>query len=207
MSEAKYYSKITNLPLRNFIEVSVNQNISALIISGFPEPKDLEEAWIEIKTQYEDAIGDIESRVYWQLFKEVFVLSMDIELVEICYNLLKTVYVESFAKQLLELAEADFVLDPNDEEKYQADLQRCVNRSKRLIIKHGIKKERLDAMGKQEEGKPSNVSVEYYQQILITLSDHAKFEINDTITVFAFCERVKRWNKHCENLAKAHGSK
>lgn len=206
MSEISYHSHITTLPLRNFIEVAVNENLSALTISGFPSVEQLSEAWATITQEYADAIGDSESRMYWMLYKEVFMLSMDMELVEVCYNLLKNVYVKSFGDQLLELADAKFILDPSNPEQYQHNLNRCVNRCKSLIVKHGEKKARLEAMGKQatENEKPT---MEYYQSMLIILSDHAKHEITDTITVFAFCERVKRYQKYCEQLAAAHGRK
>jgi hypothetical protein len=200
MQEPKYYQHIVDLPLRNFIDASVNDNLSALIITGFPNPEQLQTAWAQITSEYADQIGDSESKMYWQLFKEVYVLSLNIELVEVCVNLLRAVYVESFARELEELSQADFKLDPSDPEKYQADIQRCVNRSKRLIILHDTKKARLDAMEKQntEQVKPTH---EYYSSILITLSDHAKYEINDSITVFAFCERLNRFKKYSEQLA------
>jgi hypothetical protein len=38
--------------------------------------------------------------------------------------------------------------------------------------------------------------------MLITISDHAKYEITDDITVFQFCERIRRYNSLIEKLQK-----
>src|SRR5205809_845314 len=71
---SKWYHNINELPLSKFIQVVVNQNIFALIIAGQPTQNDLLEAWEEICSGYEDAIGTNEHKLFSILFKEVAII-------------------------------------------------------------------------------------------------------------------------------------
>jgi hypothetical protein len=67
----KYYTHITELPLSKYIECAVGDkpNLAALIIEGMPTEGELLTAWAEIRSQYSDAMGDQEHKVYLKLFK------------------------------------------------------------------------------------------------------------------------------------------
>jgi hypothetical protein len=61
---ATFYRSISNLPLFKYRDCTVNGNLSALIISGFPPESELRSAWLDIQQEYADVIGDNEQRNY-----------------------------------------------------------------------------------------------------------------------------------------------
>jgi hypothetical protein len=69
------YDDITKLPLRVFIDVTVNGNLSALIISGQPDEFELILAWSSIKSQYADVIAADEHIYFTNVFKEAHLLA------------------------------------------------------------------------------------------------------------------------------------
>jgi hypothetical protein len=89
---SKYYLNITELPLKNFIDCIVNNNIYALIISGHPDVNDLYVQWHEISQQYADAIGDNDHRMYAIMLRNYTVACANYELVQRGVQILKIVH-------------------------------------------------------------------------------------------------------------------
>lgn len=203
---AKWYRHITELPLNRFIDVIVDDNYAALIITGYPAHEDLLSAWGQIQSEYADAIGDHEHRMYVSLFKEVSVLAINLQLVNSAVEVLEKVYSAELAGRLNKLLGTTFKFDPADPEKYRATLKRCIMRSKAFKIDLDLKQIQLKGMQKEHNEAGAKPSREYFQSILITLSDHAHYAIQDNITVFEFCDRIKRFTTYCEQAKKKrHG--
>lgn len=197
-----WYQSITQLPLNRFIDCIVDNNLSALIISGFPSQLELQIAWEEIKMEYSDAMGDLESRVYHQLFKEVHGLTITLEQVQLLTDTLDKVYYEPLAKKLNGLLHTNFKFNPKEPEAYRKMLRSCINRSKAFKIDLDLKTIKLKGMAEKKEQGKGSYSRQYFQSFLITLSDHAKFPIQESVTVYEFCERIRRFNAHCEMMQK-----
>src|ERR1051326_4835512 len=193
-----FFQHIADLPLRNFIDCNVNENLSALIISGFPTQEQLNAAWTNITQEYADATGDSEHILYLNLYKEISILLIDIQSAEKIIYLLTTMNSAFFQRELNELLHTDYAFDWNDQELYQRDLDRASNRVKALRnINYAMKKAKFDVMTKKnKEGqKPT---VEYYREILITLGDHVNQTLSDTMPVLDFIIRIKRYNDYCK---------
>lgn len=205
------YHHIVDLPLRVFIEVSCNDNLAALILSGFPSELELFNAWQTIKEEYALAMGNQDQALYVNLFKQVQKLQLTIEQIDIAVNVLKWVYVEAFAVQLNKLLNTTLHFPVNDPGTYEKNLKKCISLAKRFQITIDMKLAQLEAMqktmAKADSGDVKAVNKEYFYSILITLSDHAEYPIHDTITVYEFCERIRRLNDHIALLAKqnSHG--
>lgn len=195
----QYYRSIVDLPLRNFIDVAVNENLNALVISGDPSIEDLAIAWHEINNQYADAMGDNEHRLFITLYKEVAILSVTYSQIEILVGILSescrvNVFPADLYKELNSLTKSNFSFLENDNESNLENINRCKNRSKSIKIQLDIKEGQLKAMeAKEKKGK---ITKEHFYSILITISDHVKYNVHDDITVFEFCERVKRHNDY-----------
>jgi hypothetical protein len=200
---AKWYQHITELPLCRFIDVMVDDNLYALVITGQPAPEDLLNSWIQIRAQYADAAGDNEYKMYVNLMRDVIVLGATLDQIGSIIAALKIVYDQRLVDMLSELMKIKVELDPSDPEKYYKAIAGYVMRSKALKINLDMKQITLDAMAKNME-KGEKPDRGHYQAILVSLSDHAKYHIADNITVFEYCERMRRYVNHLK-AEKAKG--
>lgn len=195
------YRTISELPLRVFITCIVDKNLSALIISGNPTVNELEEAWEDIRQQYADAIGDHEHRLCTSLYKELAIMNCNFRMIILLVDLLGHAFMKELADELNDILNTSFAFDPSDPIQYKKELQRCLNRSKSILLDIELKEKQYKSIaGKQPGEATTKPTKEYFISILITLSDHAKHDIPDTISVFEFCERLKRFNHYVEHL-------
>jgi hypothetical protein len=207
---AKWYHHITEMPLNRFIDVVVDDNFAALIITGYPPIEDLMTAWAQIKGEYADASEQQEHRMFISLFKEVNILALNLQTINCLVEMLEQIYVPEFASALNKLLNTSFQFDPTDPVKYKSTLKNCLMRSKAIKINMDLKRLQLEAMQGKVDEPDKKVTREYFQSILITLSNHVKYQVQDSITVYEFCDRMKRYNRECEEIRKqakmkAHG--
>lgn len=198
----KWYHHITELPLHNFIECTVNGNYHALVISGHPTEHELLLAWSNIQQEYADAMGDHEHRLYITLYKEVTLLKVTLQTIHYLIEILQEVFFEPYTALLNNLLRTDFKFDHTDKHKYHEILRRCFNRSKGIKIDLELKLAQFQAIEKKNRETGKKPTREYFQSVLITISDHAKYQLQDSITVYEFCDRIRRFNKYCEQVEK-----
>jgi len=203
-SSAKWYQHITELPLTRFIDCTVDDNLYALVISGNPSLEHLRQAWAQINQEYADVMGDHEHMIYVSLFRDIKVLETTLAQIHWLVGQLREVYYDEFAKRLNKLLLTNFKFDHTQPKKYFEELTRCINRSKSYKIDLDLKLAQFEVMqkSKKDQGEGKKPSREYYQAILITISDHAKYMVPDTITVFEFCDRIRRFNEYCKQVEK-----
>lgn len=194
------YLSIQKLPLRRFIDCIVDHNLHSLIITGDPSAVELQLIWSNILQEYSQAIGNNEYRLYTSLYKEITIIKITYDQIQEAVKLLQITYSEFFHKELDKLLKMKLRLNPDDQASYQEELLKCLRRSKSLIIKHDLKKIQFESIQKKQEGKENKFTREYFISIMITLSDHAKYQIQDSITVAEYCERIKRFNMYLEAL-------
>lgn len=197
------YLNITELPLKNYIEGTVNGNVSAIIKTGVcDDPEKLLAAWHDIRQQYAEVIGDQETKLFLSLYKEINRLAISIEQVKMLVQTLQKYYTKQFADGLNRVLGTSFAFDIEDRETYDKDLQRCLNRSKGYQVQMELKMAQFKAVQEKQQTPGQEASISYYQSVLITLSDHAGYRVDDSITVFEFCDRIKRLNKAMEDAKK-----
>lgn len=204
---AKWYLHITELPLNRFIDCLVDGNINALVISGKPTGEDLMTAWVNIQAEYADAVGTNEYRLYVGILKEVLILGATMAQIDCLITLLEEFYHPEILSRLNKLLRTSFTLDPSDEEKYKATLKRFRMRSKGVKMDLDLKEIQLEGMKKKMEGTATKPDRAYYHSVLVTLSDYAKYHISDTLTVFEYCERLRRYTNYCEQAKLNKGGK
>jgi hypothetical protein len=191
---SKWYLSITDLPLDKYIECVVDGNLSALVISGYPTQEELEAAWLEIAEQYADAMGDAEHRMYIKLYKELVYLNIEYKQILSLIEVLTIVVYKPFEQKLNELLFTNFSFTANREK----ELDTCFRLSKSTLLKIDMKKAHLDGLKEKGEDTDKTPTREYFQSILITLSDYSKYPVQETITTYQFCERVKRFTQFVE---------
>lgn len=202
----RWYQSINTLPLNRFIDVLVDKNYSALIISGYPSQLELQLSWSEIQSEFNDLIGDNESRLYLSLYRDIATLDLTLQQINILVECLRQVYYEPFLQKLNGLLFTSFKLDPDQPEQYQKTLDGCINRSKAYKIDRDLKAIQFKAIEEKHashDGK--DYTRQYFLSVLITLSNHAKYQISaDAITVFEYGTRLIQFNKYCEEVNKTH---
>lgn len=198
----KYYKSITDTPLCNYIDCLIEKNLAYLVISGEPDRSVLEEVWESMLQEYADAMGDEAYDLYLTCLKELTILELRLNMVHSGVTILKMLYDKTYADKINEILRTSFKFDWTDQGTYQAELTRCLNRSKSIEIQIQLKQSQLKAQQEKFTGEAKKPTREYFQSLLITLSDHSKYEIKDTITVYQFLDRIRRFNAYCKQAGK-----
>lgn len=195
-----YHSSIDTLPLCRFIDCIVDNNLAALVITGEPNYNELRRAWSNILGEYSDAVGNAEYRVYVSVFKEVTELELKLSAITSAIDILRQgIYSRYLCDALNKDLRASFRFNYKDPASFQAEVEKAYRRSKAIKVQLDLKEMHLRSLeAKHTDGKRPDRR--YYDAILVSLSDFAKYEITESITVSKFCERLKRYNAHCEQL-------
>lgn len=206
ISEAKYYKDIHRLPLNLFINVAVDSDFASLIISGSPKDDDLENAWKEIVNQYNDCLARLDHKMMRtiSIYRSAVYTDFKINAVESFIQILKEVYVKKMADEVNKLMLTNFKFDVHNQKDYDNDIKRVAQRLRGLKIQLKIDQSKVEAWNKEiKENETSTPDREYFSKILINLSDYAGYQIReDQITVFEFCERIKRCERAANTLKK-----
>lgn len=198
-----WYQNISDLPLIRFVDVCVHDNLSALIITGFPSQIELKIAWDEIQQQYAEEMGDGETVLYISLYRDIVSLTIQMQEVEELINGkcgLRKMYTKVCADYLNDLVQGSFEFDFEDTDNYHKMLDGCENRAKAFKIDFDMKMIHFKSIQSKNEDEKQPYTRAYFQDILITLSDYSKYNMAENITVYEFCNRVKRYNKACKEL-------
>lgn len=196
----KYHSSCADLPLNKFIDCIVDGNLQALTITGFPTPEQLQEAWQNIISEYSDIVGTLEYKLYVSLYKEIAISKIILDQVTVALNILKLTYDEFFANEANRILRSNCKFNWKDPASYHAEVDKCFNRSKALKIRLDLKLLQFEAIEKKNKGKDgAQMTRQYFTSVLITLSDYAKYRIEDNIKMSEYCERIKRFSEYCES--------
>lgn len=196
-SQLNLYRSIGRLPLNVFINCVVDKDYSGLVISGTATQSEFLEAWADLNSQYAEIMGDAEYKVYSALYKELAILTLKVAEIEAIIEVLSYFPYYPLFEKLNEHLSVSWQYDYSNVEEYEKLLKRAYNRSREFVIRLESKKIAFDSMqSKFKEGKPP--TREYFNSMLISLSDHVKYRISDDITVFEFCQRVNNLSKHLE---------
>jgi hypothetical protein len=197
---AKWYHSIETLPLSKFIDAAADDNLRALIIEGNPTDLQLKEAWSIICQEYADASGDMAHKHYLKAWIEIIQVSVKLETIEGMIDVLSVAYYKPFADRLNKLLRTSYPLDYTKPDQYKKELKACFMRSRGIKIDLDLKTIRFEELNKKKAATGDNKKPTraYFYSYLITLSNHAGYQVNDQITTFEFCERVRRLNKEID---------
>lgn len=197
-----YYQSISDIPLKNFVDAAVNNNIYALVISGKPTDHELIFAWTKIYTEYSDCVGTGEHKLYTSVFSEVAYLTAKYKNILILIaalaqsNEYRIFHAEAY-ELLNKLLDSKFPFSETDTEANEGYLKKCVSRSKGLKMRLDMQNMKLESFKEKNPGGEP-ITKKYFTSILITLSQFAGFHLDDSMTVEEYCEWIKRFNSYCE---------
>jgi hypothetical protein len=182
----------------------VDNDLPKLIIEQGDNPPTAEELkllWEDIVFQYNDALTDVSQGQMKTLYRQYYEAKVKHDLILKYIELLNNWYVEKWAKELNRLLGTRFVFDPSQKEDYDKLLDRCFNRSKGQMLQVELLHSQLDALTKKMNtgDKPTR---DYFYGLLISLSDHAEYQITDQVMTWEVCERMNRLQKYIKQTVK-----
>lgn len=198
---SKYFQNIFELPLVNFENCLVNSNLSALVIAGFPKPEELARAWENILSEYHEALGQADYKMYLNLYKAIKVLEVKYSLIkDILIAGLRKTYSKYLCDELNEWMRTSFKFDITNTDNYFKDLDRCEKRTGAMKIALDMKRiefVEIDKKFNKGEGeKPHDRN--YFTSVLVILSKHNGYRITRDIFVNEYCEYLRQFNLWCD---------
>lgn len=225
----KIIDSIVDLPLYKFIDVVANGNLAALITDGLPtdegEAIQLEVAWAKITQEYSDAIDTNEYKLYVNLLRKVSILNMKYLTLQGLLGFLSNFpfalwacipeeerteireEVAGLANEINSLLSSGLVFDLDDERQYRKSLKLANSMGKGFWLKYQLQMQQLEAIRNQATSKGAPMTKEYFQMMIIILEDFSKINISDQITVYTYCERIRRFNVHQEYMSRQNQGK
>lgn len=201
------YQSIQTLPLNRFVDCYVDNNLYALVISGHPDPVVLRAVWDKIFQEYTEKGSSSEYTLYRNVLREIGIMQTTYDQIHTLVPFLKDIYCKYLCDELNDLIQMKCTFNPEDPATYRAELDKCLRRTSGLKMRIDLKRIQFDGLLKKFEGKNKGADKkkgrDYFMSILISLSDHAKYQIQDTITVFEYLERIERANDYYDKLSKA----
>jgi hypothetical protein len=199
------YQSIAELPLYLFIDAIVDDKISSVVKKGIAPAADIQRSWEELLLQYNEALGDSESRLFFSLHKQILQKEIDIRNVECALIMLAAPEklpesgIKKFQDFLNEILFSDVHLDPDDMDDYQDRLQVWRNMSASIKMARDLKRIQYDAIKEKKKTQGQKPDRTYFQTTLLNLSDYAQYPVTDQISTFEFCERFRRLCKFLDS--------
>jgi hypothetical protein len=140
--------------------------------------------------------------------REVELLKIDFESIQILIAALRKQYSEFFCKELNNLLHTNCTFNVLDEKSYNAELDKCERRSRALKIRLDLKTMEFDAIkNKLGSKKGDKIDKNYFTSVLIVLSKHNGYQITKEIFVNEYIEYIKQFNRYCEEMEKINKKK
>lgn len=149
--------------------------------------------------EYNEARADDEAKLFFSLHKQICQKEIDLDMIDLALIALKDEHIPRLVTFLNELFSSTLVIDETDEYDYQQKLTIFRNLKGSLIMSRDLKRIQYEAINKKRSSESQKPDLEYFQLYLLNLSDFAKYEIDDRISTFTFCERVNRYTKFCKS--------
>jgi hypothetical protein len=200
----KMITTIAKLPLETFVDCLVDEDFSGLVIEGVPTQEEIASAWEDILIQYADAIGDYGYRSY--LKAEMAYRAAEIKYNKACtyiemlnyYYINEKVVIPKWIAELNKLISQPFVFDKEDLPAYEKYLSGANSRNKSNLFMMEMKREQYLAILKvQQTEKNEKPDRDYFEKVLINLSDFKKREILiNNISTHRFCVLVNQYSQY-----------
>lgn len=197
------YRDINSLPLYLFIDCMVDDKIHSLVISGNPTPEELQDAWADILMEYNEVMADNEGKLFFSLHKQILQKEIELRMIDHALFVLKSEYIPRLVDTLNKLFSSGILLDPTDQDDYHNKLQIFRNLKASILMNRDMKRIQYEAIQAKRSQSSQRPDRRYFQTILLNLSDYVKYEVDENISVFTFCERFRRLNKFLETTTKS----
>ena len=157
----------------------------------------------DLRVKYADAMGDAEYRDYCNTIREITRLEIELKQIHTIVGVLRDAYVPGLVTDLSRLMAQPINLRPGDTDRYDETLDKVLRRAKAKKMLKDLAEIKLHKLETKYQGKTGQVTDEYFDGLLISLSDSVGFRLDDSMSVWEFCDRIRRTNekiKHFNNL-------
>lgn len=208
----KLYHTITDLPLSIYITCVVDHDLSGLVISGQFEDSEIQQAWNDIQSEYADIVGDQDMKKYLASYKKYCFYEVTIAQGELLLTMIPRIilhgiqigkdfhlyghvqearhtYVEKFNR----IFSSSLIFT---DETFEADIESGRAYLKGLSLRMDIEAEKLKKLESAAMADKKPVTRQYFYDTLITLSDHSKVKLDDSMTAYEFAQRIKRFEDY-----------
>jgi hypothetical protein len=202
----KVYNTCDELPLSVYIACSIGEPLTRLITSLEPQEiadtELLRAAWLQIQTEFMQlSTGTLNTHAV-ELALSVDALTVKIEVVLSCLNMLET-YFTPMLVEILQQHGFDLPLDPAEPETYYKNLNRISKRARSLLT------ELEDKAGQLRKLQPSEqptvkINRQYFNKRLTVLSKFMGYEIKEeTTSVSKYVSIMNTYEEHCKDILNA----
>lgn len=191
------YTSIKDIVLDVFVDYLISRDTSLLVISGEPPAEELSQAALNLVSQYQEAISNVQSKHHLRMVADVEQARMRIDRVSMLCQALKPRYAPVIVEEL-KLDGFDFAFT---EESYLADVEKVETRLKSELVKFNVRNKQLQDFNEEHSQKPFS-----RKEIIRTLQaasqmDGVHYQIKK-ITVEEYCELVNRLMEQAQSNTK-----
>lgn len=187
---SKWYKTCAELPLDNFIEITITGDLQPLIVEGNPTTEQLQTAWSEIFMEYSDLAPNVDQTYLLNLTRDIKVIEGKLQIIQSIVNVLSETYLE---KPIEILREFGFYFEYTPETLEQ-DLLNTVTQARSLLVAKQVKEGEYAKYNEDNKGK--QVTRNDYENILAALSAFQGYNLDSKVlTVSRFVAIFNRYNK------------
>jgi hypothetical protein len=202
----KLVQTLQEIDVYNFMRCYCYGELNRIIVSGEFNELELLEQWEEIQMLYFDEIGGQRFKSNFNIYKELLLLKLDYECIILIQELLKNYYCKPFTSELNELCGTSYEFSPEPLDIYLQEIENACEpqlrylrteiKLKEIEIEH--QKEEIDKDSTDKEG----LYEKSFYENLIEVGDFAKIRLDDKISMFEYCHRIKKLNLYKDSLNK-----
>lgn len=130
----------------------------------------------------------------------------DVDCIILLQELLTKYYYKPFTTELNELCETDYEFNPENLEMYLEEINEAAETQIRFLnMEIRLKELEMEHQKKEAEEKgeiTEEITEESFYETLIDIGDFAKVHLDDKISMFEYCRRIKKMNEYRESLNK-----
>ena len=195
--------RASDLKLDKFIICLCDEKYDSLILSKCTK-EEVKQAWDKIYDEYISIVKDKQMSYLMILHKEIALLELKINCVNICVSILSIKKDEEIINTIRKFVPVYGKLDIENLEQYEKDLNAIVNYTKQFIIEKDAKILEFDELNKGGSGK---INRDYFDKLIVQISKYVKYHISKyDISVSEFANLQADYNAYCDyQIKQANG--
>lgn len=192
------------LPLRRFMHCLCYNDIKSIIIKGMFTVEEVQQAWINIYSEFIDLSDSADKRTMFNLTRNITMLKARLLRVQLMVKYLAVEWNEEYVNDLRAL-NFRYKFDPQDKVKYSADLEMILTRIIGWEIDLAIMENEYQSYEDKNKGdKPSMV---YFNNSLVRLGKWVGGGVinPDVISTALYCETKNQYHEYIEQQKIKYG--
>lgn len=179
-SSCRLLQRLSETPIAVFKQAYCNNELQGIIVSGHPEPEQLQDAWNEIFFEYASTIKSDNTDYTFQLAKEIGLLEHHITYVDYAVYLLRHIHSPEVVDELIALGYFHLHYS-EDKAQWNQQLDRVISLCKTKIFDMEQLMEEYKRLQKTTDGKKQ--TEEDFNQNVLQLARFQHYRIDQLTTM------------------------